>query len=85
MQELQNTKRRCVQESRSLQEQVEYFTARRPYTKFVYRDPETNFNRKSVVGVVCRLIKLKNPETAAALETAAGGGVSLFDHYQFFV
>ncbi|XP_066310411.1 structural maintenance of chromosomes protein 2-1-like [Miscanthus floridulus] len=40
---------------------------------FSYRDPERNFDRSKVKGVVARLIRIKDSSTATALEVAAGG------------
>lgn len=76
MRDLQERKRSVIRENRGLKERIENFEAHKPYTQFGYRDPETNFDRRKVFGVICRLLKLKNRETAVALETAAGGRVS---------
>lgn len=65
-------------EIRYIRDKVENFDARRPYMTFHYSDPEPNFNKRSVKGVVCRLIECNDPSTCLALETAAGGRVSLF-------
>jgi hypothetical protein len=43
---------------------------------FQYRDPEHNFKRSAVKGVVCKLFKLKEKCAATALEIAGGGKVS---------
>ncbi|KAF5292378.1 hypothetical protein FQA39_LY03412 [Lamprigera yunnana] len=71
--ELQERQHILRSEIRSLQERVDRFYAHNQYSNFNYTDPENNFNRRSVHGVVCRLIQLKERETAIALETAAGG------------
>ena len=47
-----------------------------PQLKFQYRDPEKNFDRSKVHGLVAKLVKVKDPSTATALEVAAGGKVS---------
>ncbi|KAF5270320.1 hypothetical protein FQR65_LT05508 [Abscondita terminalis] len=73
MMELQRRRQELRNEIRTLQEKVDRFQGHNQYTNFQYRDPETNFNRRSVHGVVCRLIKLKDRETGIAMETAAGG------------
>ncbi|KAF2889427.1 hypothetical protein ILUMI_16746, partial [Ignelater luminosus] len=62
-----------LNEIRGLQERVERFSNHYYYTSFKYRDPETNFDRRRVHGVVCRLIQVKSPEYSVAIETAAGG------------
>nr|CAD7458875.1 unnamed protein product [Timema tahoe] len=73
IEDLQEQKRRLSQEIRSLRYQLDNSKSRNPHLNFVYRDPETNFNRASVKGLVCRLVKVKQPHTARALEVAAGG------------
>lgn len=39
---------------------------------FNYRDPERNFDRSKVKGVVARLIRIKDSSTATALEVCIG-------------
>nr|CAD7443555.1 unnamed protein product [Timema bartmani] len=73
IEDLQEQKRRLSQEIRSLRYQLDNSKSRNPHLNFVYCDPETNFNRASVKGLVCRLVKVKQPHTARALEVAAGG------------
>ncbi|KAJ8926989.1 hypothetical protein NQ314_020550, partial [Rhamnusium bicolor] len=73
MNELMERRRTLHHEIRGLRERVENFEARRPYTKFRYSDPEPNFNKYSVKGIVCRLIKCEDNNACVALETAAGG------------
>ncbi|XP_028403632.1 structural maintenance of chromosomes protein 2-like [Dendronephthya gigantea] len=70
---------RLVQRKRELEEEVaelrtktEMLEARFPNLQFQYKDPEPNFNRKKVKGLVAQLIKVKNVSTATALEVAAG-------------
>ena len=53
------------------------FFFRFPHLQFQYRDPERNFDRSRVKGLVAKLIKIKDPNTASALEVAAGGKVRL--------
>uniref|UniRef100_A0A6P7FG53 Structural maintenance of chromosomes protein n=2 Tax=Diabrotica virgifera virgifera TaxID=50390 RepID=A0A6P7FG53_DIAVI len=73
MSELQKQRQDLTREIRSLREDVERFYSQKPYTKFSYSDPEPNFNKICVKGVVCQLIKCNDPDTCMALETAAGG------------
>ena len=40
---------------------------------FRFADPERGFDRSKVKGVVARLVKIKDPDAATALEVAAGG------------
>ncbi|XP_030762291.1 structural maintenance of chromosomes protein 2 [Sitophilus oryzae] len=73
MADLQEHIRTLNVEVRNLRDSVENFEASKPYTSCKYRDPEPNFNRSRVKGVVCKLINLKDNRYATALETAAGG------------
>jgi structural maintenance of chromosome 2 len=75
MAELQGRRRQLTQEVRHLKDRIDHFEAQRPYTQFRYRDPEPNFNRSKVYGVVCRLINVKEEGANVAIETAAGGRV----------
>ena len=43
---------------------------------FKYSDPEPNFDRSQVHGVVAKLITVKNPKFAVALDTVGGGKVN---------
>ena len=52
------------------------FFSRFPQLQFEYRDPEKNFDRSKVHGLVAKLITVKDASTATALEVAAGGKVS---------
>ncbi|KAJ8984302.1 hypothetical protein NQ317_012272 [Molorchus minor] len=70
---LMEKKRMLHNEIRLLKDKVENFEARRPYTKFRYSDPEPNFNKRGIKGVMCRLLKCLNNNDCLALETAAGG------------
>jgi structural maintenance of chromosome 2 len=40
---------------------------------FRFADPEPGFDRSRVAGVVARLVSVRDPSTATALEVAAGG------------
>ncbi|XP_076267905.1 structural maintenance of chromosomes 2 [Rhynchophorus ferrugineus] len=73
MSELQDRSRILNNELRNLRDSVENFEAKRPHTSCRYRDPEPNFDRSRVKGVVCKLITCKDNMYATALETAAGG------------
>lgn len=84
MSELNNRYRVLNQESRNLRDAIEEFESRRPYTSFRYRDPEPNFNRASVKGVVCKLFSMKEDIFASALETAASGKVFSMRHRFLF-
>jgi structural maintenance of chromosome 2 len=47
-----------------------------PQLQFDYTNPEKNFDRSKVHGLVCKLIKVKDVKMATALEVSAGGKVS---------
>lgn len=53
------------------------FYFRFPQLHFDYKDPEKNFDRNKVHGLVCKLIKVKEVRAATALEVAAGGKVNM--------
>ena len=48
------------------------FHPRFPNLQFEYRDPEKNFDRSKVQGLVARLIQVKDVRNATALEVTAG-------------
>ncbi|XP_049787512.1 structural maintenance of chromosomes protein 2 [Schistocerca cancellata] len=58
---------------RQMRAKVERLESRYPYLFFEYTDPEPNFNKKSIIGMVARLVKIKDMSKAMALEAAAGG------------
>lgn len=43
---------------------------------FAYNDPRQGFDRRTVKGVLARLVRVKDPTHATALEVAAGGKLS---------
>lgn len=56
-----------------LRQRIGDMAARVSSFNFRYTDPTPNFDRRKVHGVVAKLIRLKNPATATAIEVAAGG------------
>lgn len=70
---LETDRRTLTQTVNQLQEKHETLVARCPQLHFDYRDPEKNFDRKRVSGLVCNLFKIKDMKFATALEVAAGG------------
>lgn len=79
-----------IAEIRQLRETMDQFELRHPQTRFDYRNPGPNFNAKSIKGIVCKLISVKNKQAAYALEIAAGNKVnnfslSLSDFYTNFL
>ncbi len=67
--------RRIRNEMSQLNDRVQSFYTKFPNLNFEYRDPEPNFDKNRVKGLVCNLFKLKDPKYATALEVAAGGKV----------
>lgn len=57
---------------------IDNFEAQNPLLRLNYQDPEPNFDRRSVKGIVANLFSVKNQADASALEIAAGGRVSRF-------
>lgn len=78
--QLQQKRAALRQEVDQLKSQISNIEMRHPSISFHYRDPVTNFDRRSVYGVVCRLMKLKDPKFATALEIAAGGKVTTINY-----
>jgi len=54
------------------QGQVDTFEARNSNLQFEYSDPEPNFQRSKIKGLVCKLIKIKDMKYATSLQIAAG-------------
>lgn len=75
VEDLKNQRNVLLAEMRPLREKLDQFELRYPQTKFEYQNPEPNFNTKSVKGIVCKLISVKDKKAAYALEVAAGGKV----------
>lgn len=73
--DLKKQKSSLIAEIKPLREKLDQFESRYPRTRFQYQNPEPNFNAKSVKGVVCKLIDVKDKRAAYALEVAAGGKV----------
>ncbi|XP_012285924.1 structural maintenance of chromosomes protein 2 [Orussus abietinus] len=69
----QEQKRVLLKEVRDLQEKLDIFESGHPRLRFQYRDPVPNFNRATVWGLACKLIKMRDSRNAHALENAAGG------------
>ncbi|KAG7172952.1 structural maintenance of chromosomes protein 2-like [Homarus americanus] len=73
VEELEGERRLLNNQIMNLQEKVEHLESRYPQLCFNYKDPEKNFNHSLVKGLVCKLVKLRDPTTATALEVTAGG------------
>ncbi|KAL1139868.1 hypothetical protein AAG570_006845 [Ranatra chinensis] len=70
---LQDKLRTLNGEMRQCSEIVNNFERKFPQLSFHYKDPEPNFNRNTVRGLLCKLFTVKDPKFVRALETAAGG------------
>ncbi|XP_069678521.1 structural maintenance of chromosomes protein 2 [Periplaneta americana] len=73
IEQLKDERRQLGSEIRNLKDRVDTFEARYPHLTFRYRDPEPHFNRSSVMGMVCKVFKMRDETTATALEIAGGG------------
>ncbi|XP_077981159.1 structural maintenance of chromosomes protein 2-like [Glandiceps talaboti] len=71
--ELASKKKKLTETVSKLRNQADTLEARFPNLQFEYKDPEKNFDRSKVKGLVAQLIKVKDVNTATALEAAAGG------------
>lgn len=81
IEDLKNQRNTLIAEMRPLREKLEQFESRHPQTRFEYQNPEPNFDARSVKGIVCKLIHVKDKKAAYALEVAAGGKV-IFNFFQ---
>lgn len=70
---LQSEYHQLKHEVRGLRDKVDSVESRDARLSFRYHDPEPNFNRKSVHGLVCKLFGLCEPQFAVAIEKTAGG------------
>lgn len=71
--DLKTRRSNLIAEMKPLRDTLDQFESRNPRTRFQYQNPEPNFNAKSVKGIVCKLINVKDKRAAYALEVAAGG------------
>lgn len=49
--------------------------SRSPHLEFQYSDPERDFDRRKVKGIVANLLKVKDQKYNVAIDTACGGKV----------
>ncbi|XP_073977324.1 structural maintenance of chromosomes 2 isoform X3 [Rhodnius prolixus] len=73
VEQLQEQARLLSQQVRKCSDDVNNFEYRYPQLQFHYKDPEPNFDRSKVRGLLCKLLTVKDKRFARALETAAGG------------
>ncbi|KAG8235123.1 hypothetical protein J437_LFUL014386, partial [Ladona fulva] len=69
---LEATRRTLQAEIKAAAEKAEIIESRYSL-HFHYKDPEPNFDRSKVKGLLCKLVKIKDPRFCNALETVAGG------------
>ncbi|KAK9829006.1 hypothetical protein WJX72_003368 [[Myrmecia] bisecta] len=72
-QQLEATCEREGAEVQRCKERVDELSSQLGSMNFQYRDPERNFDRSKVKGVVATLVRIQDPTTTTALEVAAGG------------
>mmetsp|Transcript_27648 Transcript_27648/g.46362 ORF Transcript_27648/g.46362 Transcript_27648/m.46362 type:complete len:1173 (+) Transcript_27648:65-3583(+) len=65
--------RQAEEEVKALRETVDALSAQLSGFQFVYTDPEKNFDRSKVKGLVAELLSVRDASTSTALEVAAGG------------
>lgn len=73
MESMQTEYRQLKQNIRSVQDKIDSVESRDGRLSFRYQDPEPNFNRKSVHGLVCKLLDVMDVRFAIAIEKTAGG------------
>ncbi|XP_011496174.1 PREDICTED: structural maintenance of chromosomes protein 2 [Ceratosolen solmsi marchali] len=73
LESLEEQKTCLKKDIKKFSDEVDHFESRYPQLRFYYKDPEPNFKRKSVIGLVCKSIIVKELKAAYALEIAAGG------------
>ncbi|KAH0979111.1 hypothetical protein GBA52_006288 [Prunus armeniaca] len=73
MEALQKDRASELEQVQKLKDDMRNLSGQLANVDFTYRDPEKNFDRSKVKGVVARLIKVKDCSTMTALEVTAGG------------
>eukprot|EP00040_Diaphanoeca_grandis_P027225 m.154478 g.154478 ORF g.154478 m.154478 type:complete len:1188 (+) comp30891_c0_seq1:197-3760(+) len=71
--ELEGEKERLQSEIRKYSDQIDRLSSKMANMEFSYSDPEKNFDRSKVSGLVAELITVKDPKAMTALEISAGG------------
>ncbi|RUS73082.1 hypothetical protein EGW08_019163 [Elysia chlorotica] len=66
-------RRILAEEVQGHREKLLTLEAKFPNLKFEYKDPEKNFDRNKVSGLVCKLFNVKDSINSTALEVTAGG------------
>lgn len=65
-------KKKLTEDVHHLQEKFDTLESKVPHLNFQYTNPEPGFDRSKVHGLVCKLVKVQDPETGTALEVVAG-------------
>ncbi|KAK2575757.1 hypothetical protein KPH14_003647 [Odynerus spinipes] len=73
LEKLRTLKNLLKSEIRSLEEKIDELEIQYSQLRFNYEIPDSCFDKNSIKGMVCKLLTIKNKETAYALEVAAGG------------
>ncbi|XP_051143191.1 structural maintenance of chromosomes protein 2-1-like [Andrographis paniculata] len=73
MEELQKDRATELEMVQKFKEEARILSSQLSNVEFSYNDPEKNFDRSRVKGVVAKLIKVKDKSAMVALEVAAGG------------
>ncbi|KAL0298387.1 UNVERIFIED_CONTAM: Structural maintenance of chromosomes protein 2-2 [Sesamum radiatum] len=73
MEALQKDRTAEVEMVQKFKEEVRIISSQLANVEFNYNDPEKNFDKSRVKGVVAKLIKVKDSSAVVALEVAAGG------------
>ena len=76
--DLEDQHRTLRHEVQAVRHQVDNLHAQYPNLDFQYNDPEPNFDRSKVLGVVAKLFTVKDPKFMVAIDAIAGGRVSSF-------
>lgn len=81
LEELEEKRRNLQQERREVQTKYDRRNGHR--FDFQYRDPESNFDRRRVKGMVCMLFDVRDNRDCLALSMCAGGSVCMTSIYTF--
>ncbi|XP_062153758.1 structural maintenance of chromosomes protein 2-1 [Alnus glutinosa] len=73
MEALQKDRASELEQVQKLKDEIRNLSAQLANVEFTYRDPQKNFDRSKVKGVIAKLIKVKDSSTMTALEVTAGG------------
>ncbi|KAF6208651.1 hypothetical protein GE061_017109 [Apolygus lucorum] len=70
---LQQQLRNLSEQTRTSSAELNNLSHRYPFLMFEYDDPEPNFDRRKVRGLLCKLFKVQDSKFNRAVETVAGG------------